>query len=112
MHRSSLHAPDYRVLVVLLVASGSLLWATPVLQAAAYLDVVISELMYHAPGADIEREYVELTNHGTETVDLTGWRLADGCWRSSDVSPGSTRSAVSSQTVHFKLQEEVIFVSR
>lgn len=59
--------------------SGALLgWAAPDARGDTYLDVVISELMYHAPGADEEREYIELTNRGSQTVDLTGWRLADG----------------------------------
>ena len=46
--------------------------------AEPYLDVVISELMYHAPGADAEREYVEITNRGAQSVNLADWRLSDG----------------------------------
>jgi len=43
-----------------------------------YLDVVISEVMYHAPGTDVEGEFVELTNRGSLVADLAGWQLADG----------------------------------
>ncbi len=46
--------------------------------AQVYLDVVISEIMYHASGSDEEGEYIELTNRGSQTVDLTGWRFSDG----------------------------------
>ena len=40
--------------------------------------MIISELMYHAPGTDVEGEFIEFTNRGTEVVDLTGWRVAGG----------------------------------
>ncbi len=55
--------------VVALLASAS---STLVAQ------VVINEIFYHAPD-DLERlEYVELFNHGTEAVDLSGWKLTKG----------------------------------
>ena len=54
--------------------------------AQPYLDVVISELMYHPTtssvpaggGESVEDEYLELTNRGAETAYLDGWRLGDG----------------------------------
>jgi hypothetical protein len=46
--------------------------------AQALGDVVINELMYH-PASDIDgEEYVELTNTGLTTVDLSGWSFSDG----------------------------------
>ncbi len=40
-------------------------------------DIVINELMYAPISGDSNDEYVELYNRGTNTVDLTGWRLED-----------------------------------
>ena len=40
--------------------------------------VVINEIMYHPISKDDDDEYVELHNHGTEPVDLSGWRFVDG----------------------------------
>lgn len=45
---------------------------------ASSLDVIISELMYHPPGGDAENEFIELTNRGTQPVDLSNWRIDDG----------------------------------
>src|SRR5262249_38022190 len=42
-------------------------------------DVVINEIMYHPPGESAESgSWIELFNRGTNTVDLTGWRLDGG----------------------------------
>lgn len=43
-----------------------------------YIDVVISEIMYHAPGNDPLGEFVELHNRGSQSVALDGWWLEDG----------------------------------
>ncbi len=40
-------------------------------------DIVINELMYHPLDSETNGEYVELHNLSDETVDLSGWRLAD-----------------------------------
>lgn len=40
--------------------------------------IVINELMYHPPDAEEVGEYVELFNAGYGSVDLSGWRFADG----------------------------------
>jgi hypothetical protein len=50
------------------------------LQAGA-AQVVINEIMYHPAPAmpeDKRREWIELHNPGTNAVDLSGWRFADG----------------------------------
>ena len=40
-------------------------------------DVVINEVFYHSPD-DLDLEYIELFNSGSETVDLSGWKLTKG----------------------------------
>ena len=50
----------------------------------AFAEVVISEIMYNPAGTDTNREWVELHNNGTETVNVlsgrasTDWRFDDG----------------------------------
>ena len=39
-------------------------------------ELVITEIMYNAPGSP-DNEYVEIYNHTALTVDLTGWYLLD-----------------------------------
>jgi hypothetical protein len=46
--------------------------ATP---AAAFASVKFTEIMYDAPGADTGREWIEITNMGTSSVDLAGYKL-------------------------------------
>lgn len=41
-------------------------------------DVVINEIMHHAPSHDPREEYVELYNRGDAPADLTGWRFDQG----------------------------------
>lgn len=38
-------------------------------------NILISEIMYDFPDADTDREWVEILNNGSETVDLTGWKF-------------------------------------
>jgi hypothetical protein len=48
---------------------------------ASAATIVINEIMYHpAPATpeDKRREWIELHNAGTNAVDLSGWRFADG----------------------------------
>ncbi|KPK33936.1 MAG: hypothetical protein AMJ65_19035 [Phycisphaerae bacterium SG8_4] len=45
--------------------------------------ILINEIMYHPQSGrgqpeDIRQEYVELYNRGTQTIDLSGWRLSNG----------------------------------
>ncbi|MBI4605826.1 MAG: lamin tail domain-containing protein [Planctomycetes bacterium] len=41
-------------------------------------NLVINEVLYHPIDGDASREFIELYNRGSEPVDLTGWRLAEG----------------------------------
>jgi len=41
-------------------------------------NIVINEIMYDAPSDQGTAEFIELYNRGAETVDLTGWKIADG----------------------------------
>ncbi|MEI7728412.1 MAG: lamin tail domain-containing protein [Verrucomicrobiota bacterium] len=47
-------------------------------------EIVINEIMYHAPGASSEA-WVELYNRSNNAVDLTGWRLDSGVSYAFDV---------------------------
>jgi hypothetical protein len=40
-----------------------------------HTQVVINEIMYNSPGADID--WVEIYNSGQESIDLTGWKLSE-----------------------------------
>ncbi len=84
MHRATPSALALRVATSVAIFH---LWAfsgSPAGAAQPYLDVVISELMYHPTtkslvgGVEVENEYIEITNRGTQTVNLTGWRILDG----------------------------------
>lgn len=44
----------------------------------ACADVRITEIMYDPPGANVGEQWVELTNTGESTLDLYGYRLAEG----------------------------------
>ena len=48
------------------------------LAANARADVVINEIMYHAPSNDRDATYVELYNTSPTPVDLTGWHFSRG----------------------------------
>lgn len=41
-------------------------------------DIVINEIMFDPPSGHVKGEYVELTNKGGATVDLSGWRFSKG----------------------------------
>ncbi len=43
----------------------------------AEASVLFTEIMYNPIGADTGREWVEIYNDGTTTVDLTGWKFGD-----------------------------------
>lgn len=63
---------------------GIFLWSfTPLYVHASPGDtIVISEIMYDLPGSDTagsaSREWIEIKNIGTSSVDITGWKLFDG----------------------------------
>lgn len=56
----------------------SLFLLSPLLASA---NMAINEVMYNLPrdsGADKGREWVEIYNNGTESIDLSGWRFYEG----------------------------------
>jgi len=55
-----------------------LLWLLPTPARAADTDVVINEIMYHAPLDLEELQYIELFNRGSAEVDLSGWGFTKG----------------------------------
>lgn len=45
---------------------------------STYASVIVTEIMYNAPGTDAKQEWIELYNNSSETVDLKGWKIFDG----------------------------------
>ncbi|MBI4068201.1 lamin tail domain-containing protein [Candidatus Kaiserbacteria bacterium] len=55
---------------------GGFLFATvSFLPASVFAQVVISEIMYDVPGADTDREWIEVFNSGGSAIDLSTWKL-------------------------------------
>lgn len=46
--------------------------------ASRQTNIVINEIMYDAPSDQGTGEYIELYNRGSETVDLSGWKISKG----------------------------------
>ena len=46
-----------------------------VCQLRDYMSIAINEIMYESPDWDTELQYIELYNHGSETINLTSWCL-------------------------------------
>src|SRR5580765_3520726 len=65
------------VLAALAVGATAFLTALPLSAQAADSDIVISEIMYHAPDPDIT-EFIELANKGNAAVDISGWSFTAG----------------------------------
>ncbi|KKU94134.1 MAG: S-layer-like protein array protein [Candidatus Jorgensenbacteria bacterium GW2011_GWA1_48_13] len=40
-----------------------------------FFPIIINEIMYDLPGADTDREWIEIFNNGTTTVDLSSWKF-------------------------------------
>src|SRR4051812_27298350 len=61
----------------------------------ALAQVVINEVMYDLPGTDTGREWIEVYNGGSSSVDLSGWKLfeASTTHALTNVSGGTTLSA-------------------
>ncbi len=57
------------------------------LPGLASAQIVISEFLYDAPGADTDQEFVELFNAGSSAVDLTKWKINDGSNHTLNVPP-------------------------
>ncbi len=52
-----------------------------------FLDLVVSELMYHPISGDSDDEYIEIYNRSDQRIDLGGWKIADGI--QFEFQPGS-----------------------
>jgi hypothetical protein len=63
---------------------------------ARQTDIVINEIMYDPPSDESSSEFIELYNRGTNTVDLSGWRLSEAV---DFVFPGGTLLAPGSYLV-------------
>jgi regulation of enolase protein 1 (concanavalin A-like superfamily) len=59
--------------------------------SARQTSIVINEIMYDAPSDQGTGEYIELYNRGSETVDLSGWKITDGV--NFDFPAGTTLAA-------------------
>ena len=62
----------------------------------AAAQVVISEFMFDAPGSDSKSEWVELQNTGTDSIDISKWKINDGSNHVYNAPPknGSTGSLI------------------
>jgi hypothetical protein len=65
------------VLAAVAVGASAFMAAFPATAQAADSDIVISEIMYHAPDPDIT-EFIELANKGSAAVDISGWGFTLG----------------------------------
>jgi hypothetical protein len=84
--------------------------------AMLHANIVITEIMYNPAGTDVPsttfaQEWVEIYNSGTETVDLTGWKLRDedsnaGNWGTltGSLAPGQAGVITTSSEANFKAQ--------
>ncbi|MDP6527582.1 MAG: lamin tail domain-containing protein, partial [Candidatus Pacebacteria bacterium] len=48
------------------------------LPGTAFSQVVIGEIMYDLEGSDTDREWIEIFNESSSSVDLSGWRFFEG----------------------------------
>jgi len=46
-----------------------------VCQLRDYASIAINEIMYESPNWDTELQYIELYNHGSETINLNNWSM-------------------------------------
>jgi hypothetical protein len=60
-----------------------------VLIGSALGDVMISEIMYDPSGIESKKEWIELYNNGTLSVDMNGWKLNDGTAKNLTLYRGS-----------------------
>lgn len=81
-------------LVAILALTGALLGPPADAQATS---IAITEIFYNPDGPDETTEFLELTNTGTSTVDLSGWTFTSGV--SHTFAAGTSMSAGSSLVV-------------
>lgn len=76
----------------------------------AFGEIRITEVMYDLPGADDGREWVEILNTGTESVDLTGWKFFDGSNHVLNAPPknGGTGSLVLPASSYAMLADDAV----
>jgi hypothetical protein len=58
--------------------AGFLFAAFLLLPSVSFASVQITEIMYDLPGGDTGREWIEITNTGSDTVDLSTYKLLEG----------------------------------
>ena len=69
----------FRYLVILLVV-----FLSPVV---AFANVDIVYVMCNPVGSDVDGEYIEIKNSGSNSIDLTGWKLNDGSNHNINIPP-------------------------
>lgn len=57
---------------------GAFLCAIAIPTQFIYAQIEITEIMYDLEGSDAKREWVEVFNNGSVSIDLTDWRFNDG----------------------------------
>ncbi|MBI2012815.1 lamin tail domain-containing protein [Candidatus Curtissbacteria bacterium] len=62
-------------LTALIVLSSLLFVVVP--PTFANVSIVINEIMYDLDGSDSDREWIEIVNIGSDSVDLTSWRFEE-----------------------------------
>ena len=66
------------LMLLLRNALGPLILALGLTPAASFANVVINEILYHAPEDQDDVQWIELLNDADQTADLGGWTLDDG----------------------------------
>jgi hypothetical protein len=72
--------------------------------------VIISEIMFEVAGSDDNREWVELYNSGSSSVDVGGWRLRDEDAGSQPGSPLPAGTIIAPQQALVLIENEAIFL--
>lgn len=62
----------------ILFANLALIFVIFLIPQVAAANIVITEIMYDAPGSDSGREWIEIYNDGPSATSLSGWRLLEG----------------------------------
>lgn len=67
--------PEATLRQLLFVAPVMLMFFAPL---SLFASVAITEIMYDLPGGDAGREWIEVHNTGSETVELSDWKFFEG----------------------------------